>query len=73
MMYGYQEIKNAVIINGKLYKAVIADNFDCHGCDIPRRGRGCCRICMKFENDSNVIFKRIVGNLLLKLQEDEEG
>lgn len=74
MMYGYQEIKNAVIIKGKLYGAVFKKNFGCHDCELRRRFPRCLRVCLYFKGrNDNVVFRRIKGNLLLKLHENEEG
>ena len=74
MKYGDKEIKNAVIINGKLYEAVFGNNLGCYDCEIPGLIKKCIGLCYKFEDSkSHVIFKRIKGNLLLKLHEDEEG
>lgn len=73
MKYGYQEIENGIIIKGKLYEAVNVDEPYCTKCDMPFHER-CWDLCSYFDKQkSPAIFKRIVGNVLLKLQEDEEG
>lgn len=74
MKYGYQEIENAVIIKGKLYKVVFDNYLTCIDCNLFKRDKSCCNFCSAFETiNKNVIFKRISGNLLLKLKENEEG
>ena len=74
MKYGYQVIKNAVIIKGKLYKVVFNNNLTCIDCNLFKRDMSCCKFCRSFETiNKNVIFRRISGNLLLKLHENEEG
>lgn len=74
MKYGYQELKNAVIINGKLYEVVFSDNLGCDDCDMPGPVKKCIGLCYHFEDcNSHVVFRRIKGNLLLKLHEDEKG
>lgn len=74
MKYGYQEIENAAIIKGKLYEVVFDNELTCIDCNLFRRDMSCCNYCSAFETmNEKVIFKRIKGNLLLKLHEDEEG
>lgn len=73
MKYAYQEIENGVIIKGKLYNVEIGKNLDCFNCDLPFHSF-CCQLCNYFDKkDAYAVFKRIRGNILLKLHEDEEG
>lgn len=70
-MYGGKEIKNAVIINGVLYKVIYGACLYCTDCDLPFHDK-CFELCHYFGSDNSfAVFQRLNVSLVFNLHEDE--